>query len=383
MKIKTPSFIECYRKIISIPSISSIDPSLDQSNESLVHLLANWFYDLGFKITLSSIPNTRNKFNLLATTGKGLGGLLLSGHTDTVPCDPNFWKYDPFILTESDNKFYGLGTVDMKGFFALLINVLSNIDISKLRKPLYILATADEETTMIGAKNFSKLTALKPDIAIIGEPTSLKLISSHRGHISITVRIRGESGHSSDMSSINSVNAIDIAQKIIYHLSKLRKIVIKNHHDNKSDSPYLIVNFGSIKGGDLSNRICSYCELHLDIRFLPNFTINDINKFINQALKPIRKIWLDRIYIDQLHQPIPAYKCSNSSSIQQIQQLLGKKLEIVNYCTEAPFIQNICPTLIFGPGSINQAHQPNEFMDISFIKPAYENIFRIVHYFCN
>ena len=146
MKNNLPPFIEIYRALIATPSISATEEALDQSNESLINLLAGWFRDLGFNVEIQPVPDTRHKFNLLASTGHGAGGLLLAGHTDTVPFDDGRWTRDPFTLTEHDNKLYGLGTADMKGFFAFILDALRDVDVTKLKKPLYILATADEET---------------------------------------------------------------------------------------------------------------------------------------------------------------------------------------------------------------------------------------------
>lgn len=151
MKNNLPPFIEIYRALIATPSISATEEALDQSNESLINLLAGWFRDLGFNVEIQPVPDTRHKFNLLASTGHGAGGLLLAGHTDTVPFDDGRWTRDPFTLTEHDNKLYGLGTADMKGFFAFILDALRDVDVTTLKKPLYILATADEETSMAGA----------------------------------------------------------------------------------------------------------------------------------------------------------------------------------------------------------------------------------------
>lgn len=201
--MKLPPFIELYRALIATPSISAADSALDQSNEALINLLAGWFADLGFRVEIQPVPDTRHKFNLLASigeneNGEGHGGLLLAGHTDTVPYDEGRWTRDPFTLTEHDHKLYGLGTADMKGFFAFILDAVRDIDASKLTKPLYILATADEETTMAGARYFAANTQLRPDFAIIGEPTSLQPVRAHKGHISNAIRITGQSGHSSD-----------------------------------------------------------------------------------------------------------------------------------------------------------------------------------------
>ena len=127
MKMNLPPFIEIYRALIATPSISATEEALDQSNESLINLLAGWFSDLGFNVEVQPVPGTRHKFNLLASTGTGAGGLLLAGHTDTVPFDDGRWTRDPFTLTEHDNKLYGLGTADMKGFFAFILDALRDV----------------------------------------------------------------------------------------------------------------------------------------------------------------------------------------------------------------------------------------------------------------
>ncbi len=134
MKNNLPPFIEIYRALIATPSISATEEALDQSNESLINLLAGWFRDLGFNVEVQPVPDTRHKFNLLASTGHGAGGLLLAGHTDTVPFDDGRWTRDPFTLTEHDNKLYGLGTADMKGFFAFILDALRDVDVTTLKK---------------------------------------------------------------------------------------------------------------------------------------------------------------------------------------------------------------------------------------------------------
>lgn len=145
MNTQLPSFIELYRALIATPSISANDAALDQSNERLINLLAGWLSDMGFRVEVQPVPGTRKKFNLLASYGQGPGGLMLAGHTDTVPFDEGRWTRDPFTLSEQDNKLYGLGTADMKGFFAFILDALRDIELHKLAKPLYILATADED----------------------------------------------------------------------------------------------------------------------------------------------------------------------------------------------------------------------------------------------
>ncbi len=380
--MKIPPFIELYRALIATPSISATDAALDQSNEALITLLAGWFRDLGFQVEVQPVPGTRNKFNMLASAGSGPGGLLLTGHSDTVPFDDGRWTRDPFVLSEHDNKLYGLGTADMKGFFAFVLDSLRDIDVASLKKPLYVLATADEETSMAGASYFARSSQLRPDCAIIGEPTSLTPVRAHKGHLSNAVTVMGQSGHSSDPA--RGVNAIEVMHEAISHLMLLRDTLQTRYHHPAFVIPYPTMNFGHIHGGDAANRICGCCELHMDIRPLPGLTLGDLEELMTDALAPVSERWPGRITVSALHPPIPGYECpTDAPLVQVVEKLLGVETEVVNYCTEAPFIQALCPTLVLGPGSINQAHQPDEFIDTAFIKPTRELITQIVQHFCN
>ncbi|TCV93457.1 acetylornithine deacetylase [Biostraticola tofi] len=382
MRNNLPPFIEIYRALIATPSISATDAALDQSNQALIALLAGWFSDIGFEVEVQPVPGTRNKFNMLARTGSGAGGLLLSGHTDTVPFDEGRWTRDPFTLTEHDNKLYGLGTADMKGFFAFILDCLRDVDVSKLAKPLYILATADEETTMAGASYFAQSSEIRPDCAIIGEPTSLQPVRAHKGHISNAIRVMGQSGHSSDPA--RGVNAIEVMHEAISHLMVLRNTLSERYHHPAFNIPYPTMNFGHIHGGDAANRICGCCDLHMDIRPLPGLTLSDLDSLLAEALAPVSERWPGRLTLSTLHPPIPGYECpADHRLVEVVEKLLKTRTEVVNYCTEAPFIQQLCPTLVLGPGSINQAHQPDEYIDTAFIKPTRALISEVIHHFCH
>ena len=381
MNIKLPAFIEIYRQLIAAPSISSTEAESDQSNETVINLPATWFETLGFDVEVQPVPETRGKFNLLASLGDGDGGLLLCGHTDTVPFDEGRWSKDPFTLTEQNNKLYGLGTADMKGFFAFILDALRDISVKDLQHPLYILATADEETTMAGARYFAANAAIRPSFAIIGEPTSLQPVRAHKGHLSNAIRITGQSGHSSDPE--RGVNAIELMNESITHLMSLRNELKEKFNNPAFVIPYPTMNFGHIHGGDAANRICGCCELHMDIRPLPGMTLSDIDDMLNTTLEPVKQRWPGRLAIEELHAPIPGYACpTDHKMVGVIENLLGEKAQTVNYCTEAPFIQDLCPTLVLGPGSIEQAHQPDEFLETRFIEPTRELLTQLVTHFC-
>ncbi|MBE2895127.1 acetylornithine deacetylase [Spirabiliibacterium falconis] len=379
--MQLPPFLTLYRTLIAENTVSSLVESEDVSNRTFIDTLATWLETLGFQCDILPIDNARNKFNLLATYGQGDGGLLLAGHSDTVPFDEGRWNSDPFTLTEKDGKFYGLGTADMKGFFAFIVDTLATLDLTQLKKPLRILATADEETTMIGARTFAKHAHIRPDCAIIGEPSSLKPIRAHKGYIGNAIRVTGKSGHSSDPDA--GVNALEIMHEATAKLIDLRNHLKTHFHHDGFAIPYPTMNLANIHGGDALNRICACCELQFDIRPLPNLKLEDLNDMMQQALAPLMERWGDRVQLTALYEPIPGYECEHSAqAVQVVEKLVGEKAETVNYCTEAPFIQELCPTLVLGPGSIEQAHQPDEFLDAKFIEPTRVLLAKLIQHFC-
>lgn len=381
-----PSFIQIYNELIAIPTISSVtNEKLDQPNKALIDKLANWFEQLGFTINIVAVPNTRNKFNLLATYSNDSnitqGGLLLSGHSDTVPFDDGLWNKDPFKITEQDNKWYGLGTADMKGFFAFILESLRDIDLKTLNKPLHILATADEEITMAGAAYFAQHAKLQPDCTIIGEPTSLIPIRAHKGFTANVIRVIGKSGHSSDPEK--GINAIEVMHLVIAQLLELKQKLKDEYHNDGFAVPYPTMNLGMIKGGDAANRICGCCELLLDIRVLPEMDANSLYEIVCNALQPIMQRYPNRIQVENEVEPIAGYECKKESpALIEVEKLLGKSAETVNYSTEAPFLNQLSPTIVLGPGSIEQAHQPDEFVSMEYLKPTKEAIQGLIKRFC-
>ncbi len=374
-----PNFREVYEGLISTSSISSTDPSWDQGNEKVIEKLSLWLSGLGFSVeTVAVAPG---KHNLIAKLGSGEGGLLLSGHSDTVPFDEGRWNFNPHALTEADNRFYGLGTADMKGFFAFIIEAVQKIDFTKQKKPLYILATCDEETTMLGARHFSSDTPIKPDYCIIGEPTQLVPVYAHKGHMANAIRVTGKSGHSSNPAL--GVNAIEIMHEVLFAVMQLRDRLIKQYRHPGFEIPSPTLNLGHIHGGDSPNRICGCCELHYDVRPLPGMSLTSLDDLLRDALKEVEAKWPGRIEIKPLHDAIPGYECPHDHHfVQQVSGLCEKPAETVGYCTEAPFLQQICPTLVMGPGSIDQAHQPDEFLAFEFIDPTINVLAKAIHKYC-
>ncbi|HGS4828273.1 TPA: acetylornithine deacetylase [Vibrio cholerae] len=374
-----PSFLEVYEGLISTSSISSTDARWDEGNEQVIAKLADWLSALGFSIQIEQV--TPNKQNLIAKLGSGEGGLLLAGHSDTVPFDEGRWNYNPHALTQANNRFYGLGTADMKGFFAFIYEAVKNVDWSKQTKPLYVLATCDEETTMLGARHFTENAPFKPDYCIIGEPTSLVPIRAHKGHVANAIRVTGKSGHSSNPAL--GVNAIEIMHEVLFALMQLRDRLIKEYHHPGFEIPTPTLNLGHIHGGDSPNRICGCCELHYDVRPLPGISLDGLDNLMRDALREVQQKWPGRIELVPLHDPIPGYECAHDHPfIHGISEICEQEAQTVNYCTEAPFLQQICPTLVLGPGSIDQAHQPDEFLAFEFIDPTVRVLSRAMQKYC-
>lgn len=376
------SFLEHYKTIIKTPSISAYDEKFDQSNKPLIELLSTWFADLGFTITIHLVPNTQNKFNLLAKVGSGEGGLLLCGHSDTVPFDEGRWQSDPFTLKQADGKIFGLGSCDMKGFFAFILEALKSIPLEKLKKPLYILATADEETSMAGARFFAEQQLIKPDMAIIGEPTKLIPIYKHKGHIAQSLNVQGQPGHSSDPAK--GVNAIEIMYQAIGQLMALQDKLKKQFHDQAFSVPHVTMNLGHIHGGDAENRICGHCKLNFDMRVVPELSDEQALSMIDEALAPVLAKYPNRLSLDLMYPTAPAFACRDEHNILALaQQLTGNMSQTANYATEAPFINQLgCDTIVLGPGSIEQAHQPDEFMSLDYVNPTVNVLQQMIRKVC-
>ena len=236
--------IDQLHQLVSIPSVSSTDPGWDQGNRAVVDLLASWLSDLGFHTEIINIVADGSKANLIATLGSGPGGLVLSGHTDTVPYDDGLWNSNPLAITERDHRLYGLGSTDMKGFFPLAIAAASAFTDTPLKQPLIILATADEESSMNGARALAEAGRPKARAAIIGEPTGLVPVRMHKGIMMESVRVTGRAGHSSNPELGNS--ALEGAHEVMSDLIDYRQQLKSRYSDELFQVAYPTLNLGCI-----------------------------------------------------------------------------------------------------------------------------------------
>ena len=377
-----PSLISMMSQLVASPSISCSQAHWDQSNKGVIQLLENWLSSQGFQCEVMPLPDQPNKFNLIATLGTGDGGLVLAGHTDTVPYDKGRWKSDPFKLEERDQKLYGLGSCDMKGFFAIVLDTVRQMQLSDIKQPLIILATADEESSMSGARALVDQNKIKARYALIGEPTSLTPIYAHKGIMMERIQVTGQAGHSSNPSLGN--NALDAMHAVMSELMIFRQKLKANYRDASFVIDYPTMNFGCIHGGDNPNRICGRCELEFDLRALPGMSNQALMAEIAQILPRIEEKTGTIIQLSSLFADVPSfYTPIESDIIKACEALTNRQASTVAFATEGSFLNQLgMETLILGPGSIDQAHQPNEFMALDQIQPMQEVIRGLIERFC-
>lgn len=370
------------QQLIAAPSVSSVNPRWDQSNRVVIELLEPWLADLGFRTQVQAIPGHPHKFNLIASLGSGPEGLILSGHSDTVPFDENRWQSDPFRLTERDGRLHGLGTADMKSFFALIIEALRDIPLDKLRKPLTVIATADEESSMCGAQALAELGSRLGRHVVIGEPTGLRPIRSHKGITMEAIRLRGRSGHSSDPALGNS--ALEGMYRVIGELLAWRAELQQRHRNPLFAVDVPTLNLGHIHGGDNPNRICGHCELHIDLRPLPGIALDELRDELARRLTALIEPTGLELEIERLFSGVaPMETPAQAAIVRAAEELTGHSAGAVAFATEGPYFNALgMETVILGPGSIDQAHQPDEYLALDQIRPAVTLIGDLIRRFC-
>jgi len=382
MSNTVPDLVTMLTELIATPSVSCTAAHWDQSNLNVINKLESWLSSLGFKTEIMPIPGHPEKANLIATLGSGPGGLVLSGHTDTVPFNAELWNSDPFQLTEKDNRFYGLGTCDMKGFFPIAIEAARKFIDQTLQQPLIILATADEESSMNGARALAEAGKPKARYAVIGEPTSMRPIYMHKGMMMESVRVTGSAGHSSDPSL--GASALDAMHSVLGELISFRKELQRDYQNSDFKVSVPTLNLGCIHGGDNPNRICGACELEYDLRPLPGMSADLLREAVVKRLSPLAEQFNVEIQAESLFPGIPAFhNDKHSELVQTAEKLTGYQAEAVAFGTEAPFLQNLgMDTIVMGPGSIDQAHQPDEYLAFDQIKPTVAVLEQLIAKYC-
>ena len=380
--VNGPDLRTMIAQLIAQPTISSSgDPRLDTSNRAVIDLMAEWAEAAGFAVRVCGVPDHPGKYNLIATLGDGPGGLVLGGHADTVPWDANRWTFDPFEATERDGRLYGLGSCDMKSYLALALEAGRAFAGRRLAQPLQLVVTADEETTMAGARALAG-EGLQAEAAVIGEPTTLKPVRMHKGIFMERARLVGCSGHSSDPGYGNS--ALEGMYEVMGALLELRKWLQAEYRNPAFRIPVPTLNLGQIHGGDNPNRICGECELSYDLRLLPGMDIERERERVHERVREaVAGSGLELSFETLFHGTPPAETDADAPIIRAAEELTGEPAQAVAFGTEAAFYQRAgMDVLILGPGSISQAHQPDEFIALDYLQPTVDLLGQLIERFC-
>ncbi len=381
--MRLPPLREMVDELVATPSVSAVVPDRDMPNRPIIDRLAQWMSGAGYRVEIMPLDD-RRKANVIATRGPmGMAGLVLSGHTDTVPFDEGKWDSDPFRVTERDGKLFGLGTADMKSFLAVALTAAARFDDSALQAPLTIVGTANEECGMDGAR--ALLAAQQPQArrVVIGEPTGLRPIRMQKGISMERLVITGRSGHSSDPAlGASALEGMRIALAV---MDEWRAALQQTYRRDDFRPPVPTLNLGNIHGGDNPNRICARCELQYDLRTLPGMPAADV---LRAELRERIERALDgrhlTLAMEAIHEGIPPFETlADRDLVQYAETLTGTPSGAVAFGTEAPFFGALgAETIVLGPGDIDVAHQPNEFVREAQLHEAVELVAKLIGRYC-
>lgn len=345
-----------------------------ESNLALIEFVRDYLQGLGVDSEL--IYNAeRTKANLLASIGPAVpGGVVLSGHTDVVPVDGQAWTVDPFCLTERDGKWFGRGTADMKGYLASVLAAVPMFLASALRRPLHLAFSYDEEVGCLGVHSLLDVLVRRipqPALCLIGEPTRLQPVLGHKGKLAMRCHVRGAACHSA--YAPYGVNAIEQAARLMGRLGEIgAQLAEPSRHDPRFDPPFSTVQVGVIHGGTALNIVPADCRFDFEVRALPDFNpqvvAEQLQDFAEQELLPAMQAVAGDTAIG--FEPLSAYPglatSPDSAAAQLVARLCGSDaFSTVAFGTEGGlFHQAGVPTVVCGPGSMDQGHKPDEYVSV-------------------
>ncbi|WP_077048304.1 acetylornithine deacetylase [Pseudomonas sp. KK4] len=362
------------------------------SNLELIHFIEAYLAGHGVQSELF-FNEDGTKANLFATIGPPVsGGVVLSGHTDVVPVEGQAWTVEPFRLTEKNGRLYGRGTADMKGFIASVLAAVPTFVKRPLRVPVHLAFSYDEEVGCLGVR--SMLAQLqqrpyKPSLCLIGEPTQLKPVLGHKGKLAMRCEVRGAACHSA--YAPYGVNAIEYAAQLIGRLGAIgAELAHPDHHDPRFDPPFSTVQTGVIKGGRALNIVPAECEFDFEVRALPDFDAQQVASQLQsyaeeQLLPKMRAVQADT---DIRFKPLSAYPGLATDPGSEAARLLAilsrsSAFGTVAFGTEGGlFDQAGIPTVVCGPGSMDQGHKPDEFISVEQLKGCDAMLVRLADYLC-
>jgi acetylornithine deacetylase len=370
MTRETVSSIEMIRRLVAFDTVSA------RSNLALIDHVRGYLSAHGIESRL--IPDeTGKKANLFATIGPAAeGGVALAGHTDVVPVEGQPWSSDPFTLREAGGLLYGRGTSDMKSFIAIALAMVPQLKAKKLKRPLHLCLSYDEE---IGCFGMPRLLAKlgrelpKPALAIIGEPTEMKVVHAHKGVWAMTTTITGRDGHSS--APQRGANAILYMGRFIAYIERLGERLRERGNAGSPpgldfDPPWTTVGFGRIRGGTAFNIIARQCALDWEFRPLPGIDMAalraEVDAWVERELLPeMRRTAPEASVVTESVAQVPALEPEENGAAETLCLHLtgGNRAVTAAFTSEAGQFQGVgISAVMCGPGSIAQAHQPDEFI---------------------
>jgi acetylornithine deacetylase len=367
--VASTNSVQMIRKLVGFPTVSR------ESNLDLIDFVREYLkpFDADVRLTFD---DDKRKANLFATLGpRKDGGIVLSGHSDVVPVQGQAWDTDPFTLVERDGHLYGRGTSDMKSFIAVVLALLPEFVQRGLKSPLHLAFSYDEEVGCIGVgRLISDLaaTGVKPQSCIVGEPTMMKPVIAHKGKKSYRATVRGLAAHSGYAPS--GVNAVEAAAEAVAYLKRMaRRHRDSGPYDRGFDVAHTTVHTGVLHGGTALNIVPHDCTFDFEFRHLPGDDpeklIEEFKAYVAKTLEPeMKAVFKDAGFDIQLMSQIPALDNSAETEVVALAVGLSGNSDIgkVSYGTEGSQFQAAgIPTVICGPGSIEQAHKPNEFVSLA------------------
>jgi acetylornithine deacetylase len=353
-----------------LKTLVAFDTTSAKSNLKLIAFVRDYLGGCGIASTSTSSEDGA-KASLFATIGPGgKGGIGLSGHSDCVPVEGQAWSSDPFTLTERDGKLYGRGACDMKGFLACVLASVPLFVSSRLKEPVHIMVSYDEEVGCTGVRPLIARLGKdlpRPRAIIVGEPTNMAVIEAHKRVDAYRTVVTGREAHSS-LPQLG-VNAISVAAELVEEIDRI-DVALAAETNERFEPPFSTVQVGTIEGGTATNIVPKTCRFQWQVRGLPeadpNFAPQRLKTFADERLLPRMRRVAPAAAIETLRQgSVPAFLAKPGSEAVSLALALtgANSASTVSYGTEAGLFEEAgCPTVICGPGDIAQAHAADEFV---------------------
>ena len=355
-----------------LKTLVSFDTTSYRSNLELIDYVYEYLKGHGVEAMLD-FNKERTKANLYAIVGpRGRGGFALSGHTDVVPVEGQDWTVDPWRMAEKNSLLYGRGATDMKGFIAVVLAAVPEMLSADISKPIHLCLSYDEEVGCIGVQSLLEYLSVQndpPQACFVGEPTEMQVVIGHKGNLATQCRVKGHACHSS--LAPQGVNAVEFAAKVITYLSGMgRRKQLDGPFDNDFDVPHSTVHTGVINGGTQLNIVPEECEFLFEFRNLPvddpAAMLDEVQTFAREKLEPVMKqVDPETGFLFQQKSCYPGLDTAEDADIVGLARLFSgcTGTRKVAFGTEAGGFDRIgIPAVVCGPGSIQQAHKPDEYI---------------------